>query len=106
MNGSQLPPRFPSSQEVHVWIAKEDLSSRMVSTFSRVLTEDELKRINKLRFQRHRLAHVFARGMLRHILARYLDVQPSIDPLYLLPILDPPEDGELRMTGEGPLPVR
>ena len=77
MNGSQLPPRFPSSQEVHVWIAKEDLSSRMVSTFSRVLTEDELKRINKLRFQRHRLAHVFAKGMLRHILARYLDVQPS-----------------------------
>src|SRR5213594_612909 len=77
MNGSQVPPRFPSSQEVHVWIAKEDLSSRMVSTFSRVLTEDELKRIQKLRFLRHRLAHVFAKGMLRHILARYLDVQPS-----------------------------
>ncbi len=72
------PPRtthLPDGQ-VHVWRASLDVSEHRLRALERTLGLDELDRAGRLRFARDRRRFIAARGMLRVLLSRYLDVDP------------------------------
>lgn len=74
------PPRealFLSSAEVHVWRAALDPVVSRVEELQRLLSADELQRAARFHFPRDRRRFIVARGILRDILSRYLEVSPS-----------------------------
>ena len=66
-----------SSGEVHVWRVSLDLDESRARLLRRTLSEEELKRTETYRFDRDRKDFTVARGLLRVILGRYLDVEPA-----------------------------
>jgi 4'-phosphopantetheinyl transferase len=62
---------------VHVWQAMVDTRPAVLDTLARTLDAAETARTGRFRFERHRLRHVFRRGMLRLLLGQYLDVDPA-----------------------------
>ena len=62
--------------EVHVWRASLDLPAPRAQSLQRTLAADELSRVERLNFPRDRQRFIVARGTLRVILSRYLDVDP------------------------------
>lgn len=66
-----------ASDEVHVWRGELDRSSSYVQSLLRTLTADERSRAERLYFQNDRERFIVARGILRAILSRYLDTEPS-----------------------------
>ena len=60
--------------EVHVWhaILDEALAEHLLP----VLSQDEVERAERFHFPRHRNHFIVARGLLRTILASYIDVKP------------------------------
>ncbi|MCM3874405.1 MAG: 4'-phosphopantetheinyl transferase superfamily protein [Pyrinomonadaceae bacterium] len=60
--------------DVHVWHAM--LDDRLAGRLRSVLSEDELTRADRFHFQKDRNHFIVARGLLRTILASYLDVSP------------------------------
>jgi len=66
-----------SGNEVHVWVAKLDQSQHIRSDLIRTLSEDEITRANRFRFEQDRNHFVVARGVLRDILSRYLQQPPD-----------------------------
>jgi 4'-phosphopantetheinyl transferase len=63
-----------ADQDVHIWRAS---LIKPESTFEKLmctLSNDERARANRFRFEKHRRRFVIARGALRDILRRYLDV--------------------------------
>jgi 4'-phosphopantetheinyl transferase len=66
----QLPPG-----EVQVWRAW--LGEDRAASLHGLLSADEQQRAARFLFPRHRAAYVVARGLLRTLLARYLDTDPS-----------------------------
>jgi 4'-phosphopantetheinyl transferase len=66
-----------SNDEVHVWRACLDLPASHVQSLQRTLAADELSRAERLYFQKDRQRFIVARGLLRAILSRYLDMEPS-----------------------------
>jgi 4'-phosphopantetheinyl transferase len=75
--------RDPASQlmlsgaEIHLWRAALDPSPDQLTTLAQVLSPEERKRADRFYFERHRRRFTVARGVLRSILARYLQVQPE-----------------------------
>jgi 4'-phosphopantetheinyl transferase len=63
--------------EVHVWRASLDLPAPSVQSLQRTLAADELSRVERLNFPRDRQRFIVARGTLRAILSRYLDMDPG-----------------------------
>jgi len=63
--------------EVHVWRSFLDKDRSAVQSLLEFLSPDEQKRAGKFHFQRDREHFVVARGMLRSILGRYLNVTPQ-----------------------------
>jgi 4'-phosphopantetheinyl transferase len=63
--------------EVHVWRGKLDLDARELELLADGLNRDELARAQRFRFERDRLRFVAGRGLLRQILASYLNVAPN-----------------------------
>jgi 4'-phosphopantetheinyl transferase len=57
---------------VHVWRLDLDLSCEAITALQSHLTEDELIRAARYRFDRHRRRFIACRGQVRRILARYL----------------------------------
>ena len=75
-----LPP--PSSlvarpDEVHVWRVRLDADASEVARHAAVLTADERARAERFFFDVHRRRFTVARGVLRHVLGRYLGVRPE-----------------------------
>jgi 4'-phosphopantetheinyl transferase len=63
--------------EVHLWLANLDESLDLRETFAALLSEDELERAWRFRFQRDRDYLIVRRALLRILLARYLRTSPS-----------------------------
>lgn len=69
--GAAAPPL--RAGEVHLWRAKLDPTPG----FEAVLSEPELTRATRFHFDRDRARFIAGRGILRHILASYLDSDPA-----------------------------
>ena len=66
-----------SSDEVHVLRASLDVPTSRVHAMQQILTADELNRAARFCFQKDRQHFIVARGLLRSILGRYLDMEPN-----------------------------
>ena len=77
--GWERPPATLSlpADEVHVWQAVLDPDASAVAGFREFLSEDEIDRADRFHFERDRHRFAAARGILRELLARYLDRQPA-----------------------------
>lgn len=62
-----------NSQEVHLWIAPLALSVPQVEKLLALLSPDEVSRAERYRFDLHRYHYIASRGMLRQLLAAYLN---------------------------------
>jgi len=62
---------------VHVWQADLGLEAAYLRLLEQNLSADERKRASRFRFARDRARFVGARGLLREILARYLNAPPG-----------------------------
>jgi 4'-phosphopantetheinyl transferase len=67
-------PRL-GANEVHIWLAALDVLP--LSTLLNGLSPDESARADRFHFARDKQRFVAARGVLRHLLGRYLDVAPG-----------------------------
>jgi 4'-phosphopantetheinyl transferase len=66
---------FPS--EAHVWCAWLDLPSSWRYRLRQLLSPDELERAERFHFERDRGQFIARRGILRSLLASYLDVEAT-----------------------------
>lgn len=74
------PPPTPlvlEVDEVHVWRADLDVAPGVVAALYRTLAADERERAERFHFPIHRARSIVARGLLRAIIARYLDREPG-----------------------------
>lgn len=65
------------ADDVHVWRASRVVEEAALGALRATLSPDERQRADRFHFQRDRRDYVSARGMLRDILGRYLDVRPE-----------------------------
>lgn len=65
------------SGAVHVWRASLAQSPGLQETLLHTLNEDERARADRFHFDQHRRRYVLARGFLRALLARYLEIEPE-----------------------------
>ncbi|MEB3220232.1 MAG: 4'-phosphopantetheinyl transferase superfamily protein [Nostocales cyanobacterium 94392] len=65
------------ANEVHVWRASLDEVKPSLEYLTQMLSEDELVRAKRFHFEQHQQRFIAGRGILRSILGRYLDVEPS-----------------------------
>jgi 4'-phosphopantetheinyl transferase len=77
-----LIPSRPSSfqlasDEVHSWCASLDAPPETSARLYATLTPDERTRSARFRFERDQQRFIVARGVLRDLLGRYLQTQPS-----------------------------
>jgi len=77
-----LTPSRPSSfelasDEVHSWCASLDVPPETSARLYATLTPDERTRSARFRFERDQQRFIVARGVLRDLLGRYLQTQPS-----------------------------
>ncbi|HEY2981466.1 MAG TPA: 4'-phosphopantetheinyl transferase superfamily protein [Anaerolineales bacterium] len=77
-----LAPPVPSafrlaSDEVHSWRASLDVSPETSAHLYATLTPDERARSARFQFERDQQRFIVARGVLRDLLGRYLQTQPS-----------------------------
>jgi 4'-phosphopantetheinyl transferase len=63
--------------EVHVWRASLNSTAAEVKILKHTLMAEELRRAGRYHFQKDREHFIVARGLLRTILGRYLDVEPG-----------------------------
>jgi 4'-phosphopantetheinyl transferase len=65
--------------EVHVWLTRPECigDPPVLSRYRAMLTEDELERCTRMRFERHRHERLVARALVRTTLSRYADVAPA-----------------------------
>jgi 4'-phosphopantetheinyl transferase len=61
-----------NSSEVHLWAARLLATPSQIDYFYRTLSNDERRRVEAFRFEKHKHAFVLARGLLRRILGWYL----------------------------------
>jgi 4'-phosphopantetheinyl transferase len=74
---SPLRTMMLDDHEVHVWRSELDVSMAELGTLAKTLALDEQARAARFRFPRDQQHFIAARGMLRRILARYLDRDPA-----------------------------
>jgi len=62
---------------VHVWRISLDQPDDKLDRFRRMLEPDELNRASRFHFEKHRQHFIVARGFLRAVIGRYLEMQPE-----------------------------
>jgi len=77
-----LAPSLPgavqlASDEVHSWCASLDVPPETSARLYATLTPDERTRSARFRFERDQQRFIVARGVLRDLVGRYLQTQPS-----------------------------
>src|SRR3989449_2975405 len=73
-----LPSSFKlASDEVHSWCASLDVQPETSARLYATLTPDERTRSARFQFDRDQQRFIVARGVLRDLLGRYLQTQPS-----------------------------
>jgi 4'-phosphopantetheinyl transferase len=65
-----------SDRELHVWNARFDPASAWPEQPARLLSDDEMERAERFHFDKDRAHFIHARGVMRMLLGRYLDVPP------------------------------
>ena len=76
----ESPPFQPlllGNSDIDVWRAALDLSPLRLQSLQQILTADEQGRAERFCFQKDREYFIVARGLLRTILALYLDIEPA-----------------------------
>lgn len=63
--------------EIHVWRGSLEVASHQFDEFERTLSVDEISRARRFHFERDRRSFIARRGILRSILATYLESKPS-----------------------------
>ena len=63
--------------KVHAWRASLDLPEVQIEVLARSLSPDEIIRSEKFHFRRDQKRFIAARGILRNILARYMETEPG-----------------------------
>jgi 4'-phosphopantetheinyl transferase len=73
----KIPPAdlILSNDDVHLWRAKLDQSDKCVKQLTQILSDDELRRAERFRFDKDRKYFIVTRGILRIILSHYLSVK-------------------------------
>ncbi|MGA2592841.1 MAG: 4'-phosphopantetheinyl transferase superfamily protein [Bryobacteraceae bacterium] len=66
-----------SGRIVHIWPVRTETPSSVAVSFEPYLSPDEKGRAAQFRFERHRNSFVVARGILRILLGRYLNIPPA-----------------------------
>ena len=74
----QLPPNNFALEKgaVHCWKACLDLSPSQLEVMRQRLSDDELSKVDRFHFLKDRNNFVAARGILRTILSRYVNLEP------------------------------
>jgi 4'-phosphopantetheinyl transferase len=63
--------------QAHVWQAALDRSPQTIAQLAQLLAADEQQRAERFRFEKDRTKFIVARGLLRSILAQYLELPPE-----------------------------
>ena len=71
-----IPGKLIYSNEVHVWRVFVGLTTVQIENLQEILSSDELTRAGRFHFERDQKRFIAARGILRKILAHYLDKKP------------------------------
>ncbi len=66
-----------SENTVHVWRAALHTPTSVVQCYQRYLIEEELKHAGRFHFEKDRNHFIVAHGILRILIGRYLNVEPS-----------------------------
>ena len=66
-----------SEEEVHIWRADLEVDECFQSSLLKHLSPDEKNRAGKFRFAKDRCNFVAARGILRLLLGKYLEIKPA-----------------------------
>src|SRR6185369_10808434 len=66
-----------AAREIHVWGSALDRDLTCLAKFKTLLSKSEQERASRFRFDRDAIRFVASRAMLRLILSRYLDIDPS-----------------------------
>lgn len=105
------PPHLALEQnEVHVWRAPLEQTSDKVAAFFDLLATDEQHRANRFHFAKDRRRFIVARGIMRTLLGRYLNLSPeSLEFSYssfgkpALPEIDGGQELHFNLTHSGNL---
>ncbi|GAB4550424.1 MAG: 4'-phosphopantetheinyl transferase superfamily protein [Pleurocapsa sp.] len=65
-----------SEDGVHIWRANLALPTVEIARLTSFLSSDEIARANKFKFEIHKTRFIAARGILRELLANYLQINP------------------------------
>lgn len=73
------PPANPVliETDVHVWQVALDQPQQRIEQLAALLSKDELDRANRFHFERDKRRFTVGRGVLRLILAQYLQIEPD-----------------------------
>jgi len=66
-----------SDRHLHLWQADLNQFMPQLTQFRSVLSPDEVERSQRFHFDEHRQYFILARGILRYLLAQYLNCHPS-----------------------------
>lgn len=66
-----------SDSDTHVWCASLDVSTEELSHYSLLLSRDEIERAERFYFEKDRTHFIIGRGLLRILLACYLEIEPA-----------------------------
>ncbi len=66
-----------SVNNVHIWSVSLKLLPSQIEQLSTILSSDEIERANRFYFERDKNRFTIARGTLRKILSRYLNIEPK-----------------------------
>ncbi len=67
--------------EIQIWFAQADLQEDLMANLEKTLSQEERDAASRFRFSGHRLNYIFAHGVLRDILCRYMNC-PAQDILF------------------------
>jgi 4'-phosphopantetheinyl transferase len=88
------------SHEVQVWTVDLEANRESVSHFRHLLTDEEVARADKFRFQQGRNEFTITRGVLRTLLGAYLGIGPEQLRFSYSPHGKPELDGQLKHSVE------
>jgi 4'-phosphopantetheinyl transferase len=66
-----------SDNEAHIWRADLDFNQSFQSSFLKLLSPDEKNRARKFRFNKDSQHFIAARGILRRLIGKYLEINPA-----------------------------
>src|SRR5215203_285073 len=66
-----------SEDEAHIWRADLDLNESVQSSFLKLLSPDEINRAKRFRFAQDSQNFINARGILRLLIGKYLEINPA-----------------------------